>query len=176
MYRMGILAMFAPSNLDLNKCIKLCLIHDLAESIVGDLTPADNVSKLEKNRREALSIAYIKENLLGFVNAGETGKMISDLWEEFETGKTPESRFAQDLDKIELLLQMVEYEAQGQGGVNLAEFVYVSTKLQLPETKKWAQELLDERRKFWAGHDENKGDAGASKNQTTKEQQDRYYE
>lgn len=167
--------MFAPPGLDSNKCIKLCLVHDLAESLVGDLTPADNVTKVEKNRREALTMAYIKEKLLGCVNAGETGKIISDLWEEFEAGKTAESQFAQDLDKVELLLQMVEYETQGQGRVNLAEFAYVSTKLKVPETKTWAQELLDERRKFWAEHTQEKHDV-APQQQTTTEQQDRYYD
>lgn len=30
----------------------MALVHDLAESIVGDIAPADNVSKEEKHRRE----------------------------------------------------------------------------------------------------------------------------
>lgn len=30
----------------------MCLIHDFAECIVGDLTPSDNVSKEEKTKRE----------------------------------------------------------------------------------------------------------------------------
>lgn len=30
----------------------MCLIHDLAECIVGDLTPSDNVSKEEKTKLE----------------------------------------------------------------------------------------------------------------------------
>lgn len=30
----------------------MCLVHDLAESIVGDLTPSCGVSKEEKQKRE----------------------------------------------------------------------------------------------------------------------------
>lgn len=32
--------------------MEMCLVHDLAECIVGDLTPSDNVSKEEKTARE----------------------------------------------------------------------------------------------------------------------------
>lgn len=34
----------------------MCLIHDLAECIVGDLTPMDNVPKEEKAAREKVKI------------------------------------------------------------------------------------------------------------------------
>ncbi len=34
----------------------MCLIHDLAECIVGDLTPHDNVSKEEKRHREKVRV------------------------------------------------------------------------------------------------------------------------
>jgi len=36
----------------------MCLIHDLAESIVGDLTPSDNVSKKEKIDREKVNLSF----------------------------------------------------------------------------------------------------------------------
>ena len=35
----------------MNRCIKLALVHDLAESLVGDLVP-NEVTKDEKYRRE----------------------------------------------------------------------------------------------------------------------------
>lgn len=37
------------------RCMKLSLVHDMAECIVGDITPSDNVSKAEKHRREEAS-------------------------------------------------------------------------------------------------------------------------
>lgn len=36
--------------------MKLALVHDLAECIVGDIAPADNISKAEKHRREKVQI------------------------------------------------------------------------------------------------------------------------
>ena len=33
-------------------CMKMGLVHDLAESIVGDITPTDNVTEEEKHEME----------------------------------------------------------------------------------------------------------------------------
>ena len=35
-----------------SSCMKMGLIHDLAESIVGDITPVDNVTEEDKYQRE----------------------------------------------------------------------------------------------------------------------------
>ena len=35
--------------------MKIALVHDMAESIVGDIAPMDNVSKEEKHRREKVT-------------------------------------------------------------------------------------------------------------------------
>ena len=43
-------------------CMKMGLIHDLGESIVGDITPLDGVPEMEKHERErvyALRISFI---------------------------------------------------------------------------------------------------------------------
>jgi len=34
------------------RCIKMALVHDMAESIVGDLTPHDVISAAEKHQHE----------------------------------------------------------------------------------------------------------------------------
>ena len=40
------------------RCIRMALVHDLAESLVGDITPNDGVSKEEKYRREAVRVFH----------------------------------------------------------------------------------------------------------------------
>ena len=37
---------------DKNRLMKICLVHDLAESLVGDITPHQNISKEEKRKLE----------------------------------------------------------------------------------------------------------------------------
>lgn len=44
MYRMAVLGMFAPEGIDKDRCVKIALVHDLAEAVVGDLTPHDPIS------------------------------------------------------------------------------------------------------------------------------------
>lgn len=70
MYRMSVLAIFASAtiNVDVNKYIKMCLVHNLAESIIGNLTPADNIPRLEKNCRKSEVMDYTKTGLLGYVD------------------------------------------------------------------------------------------------------------
>jgi hypothetical protein len=46
MYRMGIITMLtSDSSLNRDRCTKLALVHDMAEALVGDITPADPIPK-----------------------------------------------------------------------------------------------------------------------------------
>ncbi|KAK9784519.1 putative 5'-deoxynucleotidase [Seiridium cardinale] len=180
MYRMSLITMLCPPTLaprlDVAKCIKMCLIHDMAESIVGDITPVDGVSKPEKNRREAETMDYISDNLLGNVYGGLAAKEIRTIWQEYEDSQTLDSLFVHDVDKMELLCQMVEYEKRGDRALDLGEFAYVSTKMVLPETREWAKDILKEREEFWGAKEHVHGelrDGGVG--DTTVEQQDAYY-
>jgi putative hydrolases of HD superfamily len=157
MYRMSLVTMLAPPSLskklDIARCTKMALIHDMAEGLVGDLTPVDGVPKAEKSRREAETMDWVSDGLLGKVHGGLAGKELRDAWQEYEDGKTEESKFVHDVDKIELLLQMVEYERTSKCEVDLSEFGYVETKLELPEMKEWGKEILRERAQLWKEYD-----------------------
>ncbi|OOQ86024.1 HD domain-containing protein [Penicillium brasilianum] len=151
MYRMSIMTMFAPpelaSKLNIQHCTKMALIHDMAESLVGDITPVDkDVTKAEKARREADTMDYITETLLGKVPGGVlSAQEIKRVFQEYEDNVTLEAQFVHDIDKMELLLQMVEYERAHD--VDLSEFERVASRVQLPEIKVWAQQVVAERPK-----------------------------
>lgn len=151
----------------------MALIHDMAEGLVGDLTPVDRVSKSEKNRREATTMDWVSESLLGKVHNGIPGKEIRAIWQEYEDNQTLESHFVHDVDKIELLIQMVEYERAYNCNVDLSEFSWVAKRLVLPEMKTWAQEILNERMELWKNKGKEPRDpVGAA---AIKEQQEGYY-
>lgn len=174
MYRMAMISMLCPPSLrgriDRDKCTRMCLVHDMAESLVGDITPVDGVPKPEKSRREAETMDYLTGNLLGGIWGGVGGKAadkdsvvgqeIRALWQEYEDSETLDSHFVHDIDKVELLLQMVEYEKRGERALDLGEFAYVATRLALDETKEWAAEIIKEREAYWAGQGHVHGDAG----------------
>ncbi|KAG9781148.1 hypothetical protein KCU88_g3568, partial [Aureobasidium melanogenum] len=177
MYRMSLITMLAPpelsARLDIPRCTKMALVHDMAEGLVGDLTPVDGVPKVEKNRREAETMDWVANSLLGKVHGGIPGQEIRAIWQEYEDSETLESKFVHDVDKIELILQMVEYERASNCAVDLSEFSWVARKICLDEMKVWAQEILDERSKLWQSKDLTPREP--TKAATIKEQQDEYY-
>lgn len=157
MYRMAMITMLAPASLsarlNIPHCTKMALVHDMAELLVGDITPKDQVPKEEKARREADTMEYLcgEKGLLGKWAQGEQGRSVQAIFDEYEESKTLESLFVHDVDKIELLLQMVEYEKRGEGKLDLGEFSWVAQKVQLEEMKEWCREILRERVEFWKG-------------------------
>ncbi|KAI5861995.1 HD domain-containing protein [Durotheca rogersii] len=181
MYRMSLMTLVCPPSLapklDLNKCMKMCLVHDMAESLVGDITPVDGVPKPEKSRREAETMDYISKNLLGMVHGGLAGEEIRAIWQEYEDSETLDSHYVHDLDKIELLLQMVEYEKRTDKRLDLGEFAYVATRVALAETQEWAEEILKERNEFWGAQSHTDGSLGldGGVQETTTKGQGAYY-
>ncbi|KAJ6993999.1 5'-deoxynucleotidase hdd1-like [Populus alba x Populus x berolinensis] len=71
MYRMGLMALIAPDipGIDRDKCVKMAIVHDIAEAIVGDITPSDGVPKAEKSRKEREALEHMCE-LLGAESRG----------------------------------------------------------------------------------------------------------
>lgn len=179
MYRMSIITMLCPpalaSRLDLARCSKMALIHDMAELLVGDITPVDGVTKTEKSRREAETMDYLTKAALGNVHGGTAGQQMRDVWQEYEDSKTLESLFVHDVDKMELLLQMVEYERSHQGQVDLGEFSRVAKRIVLPEVQQWASELLAERQAFWSERVGKQPTGVRDISEEMKQKQDAYY-
>ncbi|RMZ92696.1 hypothetical protein DV736_g25, partial [Chaetothyriales sp. CBS 134916] len=179
MYRMSLITMLAPpslsSRLDMARCTKMALVHDMAEGLVGDLTPVDGVPKPEKSRREAETMDWVADSLLAKVHGGHAGKDIRAVWQEYEDSKTLESQFVHDVDKIELVLQMVEYERASNCSLDLSEFSGVIKRLCLPEMKEWAQEILEEREELWKDNGKEPQGPQGTAARTIQEQQNQYY-
>ncbi|KAI4344342.1 hypothetical protein L6164_011578 [Bauhinia variegata] len=143
MYRMGLMALIAQDipGVDRDKCVKMAIVHDIAEAIVGDITPADGVLKEEKSRREQEALDHMCKVLGG----GSRAKEIADLWMEYEANSSPEAKFVKDLDKVEMILQALEYE--DEQGKDLDEFFQSTAgKFQTETGKAWALEIASRRK------------------------------
>jgi putative hydrolase of HD superfamily len=71
MYRMGMMSLLASdAGVDAGRCTRMALVHDVAEAIVGDITPHCNVSDEEKHQLEADAIQQIKQMLGEHTYAG----------------------------------------------------------------------------------------------------------
>jgi putative hydrolase of HD superfamily len=93
-------------GIDRDHCVAMALAHDLAESIVGDITPHDAVEPAEKHRREEAAMRELAANL------GDDE--VLKLWQEFEQGQTEEAKCVRDLDVIEMAHQARVYERSGK--------------------------------------------------------------
>eukprot|EP01135_Chromosphaera_perkinsii_P009755 Nk52_evm20s1869 gene=Nk52_evmTU20s1869 len=143
MYRMGILAMLVKDDsICRERCIKMALVHDLAESVVGDITPHDGVSKEKKFQMEKDAMVKIENDLSESIHRAYA-REFHDLWEEYEQNTTPESKFVKDLDKFEMILQAYEYEqAENRHGELESFFASTKGKFQHPAVMKWVEELM----------------------------------
>jgi len=73
MYRMGMMSLLASDcGVDATRCMKIALVHDVAEAIVGDITPHCSVSDEDKFSLESRAIQQIKSMLGPETQAGKT--------------------------------------------------------------------------------------------------------
>ncbi len=118
-------------TLSLKRVLELALIHDLCELYVGDLSPYDYKSILpkdkrkwsnlfekwprfsmaekkkiaaEKHRRESKALDYLIKGL-----PREIKTSIKNAWLEYDKNSTKEARFVKQVNRLEALLQALEY-------------------------------------------------------------------
>ncbi|KAJ8936663.1 hypothetical protein NQ314_012203 [Rhamnusium bicolor] len=97
------------SKLNRFKCLQLALIHDLAECIVGDITPLDNIPEDKKHAMEDEAMLELTTYL-----GSEVGSLIYNLYKEYEAKETPEARFVKDLDRFDMLCTATYYELRDE--------------------------------------------------------------
>ncbi len=91
-------------DIDLERVIFMLAVHELGETIIGDLTQFQ-ISKSEKEKIEHEAVHNILQGLLD-------GKIIEELFLEFDERKTKESLFAYQCDKLECDLQCKLYDQE----------------------------------------------------------------
>lgn len=90
-------------GIDLNKVLRMLVLHELEEVIIGDITPYDNVSETEKL---TLGKNAVSEVLDGLIKKEEYEQLLN----EFNAHETKESKFAFCCDKLEADLQAKKYD------------------------------------------------------------------
>ncbi|MHB1909487.1 MAG: HD domain-containing protein [Nitrososphaerales archaeon] len=109
-FRMAIIAMVFVSDqkIDSSKMVRMCLIHDLAESVIGDILPEEKLSKASHRKRENQVMNQIFSSLAPTCRA----EFARD-WKELLDSKTKEAKLVWEIDRAEMALQKKDYERLG---------------------------------------------------------------
>ena len=132
-FRVAIIAwlMSEKAGLNVERAIKIALFHDLAEVYTGDITPFGyyqglsrkkkkdekllmkwvRLSRNEKEKRAKAKFRREKKAFLKLTGSLET-KLKNEIyshWYDYEKRISKEAKFVRQLDRIETLLQSIEY-------------------------------------------------------------------
>jgi len=103
-------------DFDREKVLSMAVMHDLPESVTGDLSLGGS-RLLPKGAKAVAEKAAMDELFAGL----DFGPRWQALWQEFEDLASPEARVVRDADRIDLLVQALVYE-RTTGTVQLEEF------------------------------------------------------
>ncbi len=93
-------------GIDLGKVLKMLVIHEIGEVLIGDITPFDNVTLEEKQEMEHEAML----NILGGLCKRDE---LFELLLEFDEHNTKEAKFAYLCDKLEADIQAKVYQDKG---------------------------------------------------------------
>jgi putative hydrolase of HD superfamily len=94
-----VLSEYSNEEFDVNRAIKMLLIHDLVELHAGDTFCYDEKGNEDKRTRELLAA----DKVFGMLDETK-GSFFRSLWDEFEEMVTPEAKFAASMDRLQPML------------------------------------------------------------------------
>ena len=106
----------------------MVLLHDLAESEIGDHTP-EQLNKEKKNRLENNAFQEIIKNLPDLIKS-----QYLQIWQEYQENTSFESQLVHQIDRLEMVLQAKIYEKEGHPKEKLESF-FESAKTDITNLK-----------------------------------------
>jgi len=118
-YRTALMAMVISDSrgLDTERALRLALLHDLPEAVVGDAMPEERSGP----RKTAIETKAMEE-LLSALPPG-LRSLYQATWLEFVNGTSEEARLVRQLDKLEMAIQAWEYAHESSDPALAREFL-----------------------------------------------------
>jgi putative hydrolase of HD superfamily len=88
------LAPHAGPGVDIDRVVRMLLVHDIGEIDTGDTIVYAQTNHAEKSAAERAAV----DRIFGLLPASQRDEFLA-LWQEFEDAATPESRFAHAADR-----------------------------------------------------------------------------
>lgn len=126
-FRTAVLAMLYADlkGLDAEKMMRMALLHDAQEAIIGDLMPEEKRCLQAEEYDAAVKLfSYLPKRLR---------EKYTSIWEEFDSWNSEEAVVLNKLDKLEMVLQALEYRKKGYSRMALQEFLLNLEELEASE-------------------------------------------
>jgi putative hydrolase of HD superfamily len=139
-FRTSILCMVYSDleGLDELKLLRMALIHDLPEAIIGDLTPTRKTTRSKEEENNAMN------QILSLLPKKQREKYMTN-WNEYQEGKTTEAKAVKQLEKLEMALQAKEYEKARLTKQSLKRFIKSAEEaIVWPQLRKFLSHILEE--------------------------------
>ena len=115
MFRMGLMAIVmeseeseADDRIMGGSAVVVSIVHDLAECIIGDITPSDPVTPQEKHEKEVEAMKSLVKDLPCSTHAMEIYNAFMRYEDQAEGDS--EAKLTKDLDRFDMVVQAMEYE------------------------------------------------------------------
>ena len=137
-YMMSVMSMVLSDMKSLNseKVIKMSILHDWAESKIGDFMP-EEIGADKKSELENYAMIEILESLPEKIQSN-----YQDIWDEFLVRNTPESKLVYELDKLEMALQAKIYEKDVDPEKTRPFIISAVEQIMDPDVKKVLMDIL----------------------------------
>lgn len=138
-----VLSEYSNEPIDVNRVIKIALLHDVVEIDAGDTFIYDTVNKETQAEREKAAA----DRIFSLLPEDMRVEMRS-YWEEYEEGKTPESKFAAAIDRLMPLLH--NYHTKGRSwrehGVKGSQVMQLNSRIDKGSHTLWsyARNLIEQ--------------------------------
>ena len=130
-------------GVDTEKLIRMLLLHDIQEALTGDYDyyAKEEIGTPTVKLQERIAIKDILSGL-----PTKLKRKYYAIWQEHEDKTTREAMLANDIDKIEMLIQALEYEKEGYASGKLEVFwTSVQSKIKTPIVQDLFKLLKDKR-------------------------------
>jgi len=117
---MALIFGFERKDIDLQKLLIMAILHDLGESYLGDLTPV-SIELLGGNEVKKRLEKEAITKLFDLLDENKQ-KNLLDIYEQYINNETEEAKLLHQIDKLDMLLQAIEYQKAGYPKENLNEF------------------------------------------------------
>ena len=140
-YMMSVMAMVLSDTKELNteKILKMSILHDWAESKIGDFMP-DEITNEKKTELEEYAMTEILDDLPTKIKNDYYG-----IWNDYKDNLSSESRFVHELDKLEMALQGKIYEKETDPEKIKPFLISAVEKIADDELKKILIEILEKK-------------------------------